>query len=172
MNNWKESADASGGTPGRKNSVDGNNKDVTAPGIVRAYASDASTIVVLFDEPLDSSKAAVKNNYSISDGVANPLTALPVGPLYNKVILTLSTALTVNKIYTITVTGVTDCGNNAIGAGNNTRVGLAAATSDSLDAVVNEILFNPKSGGYDYVELYNRSNKILDLKPQFNRSSG
>ena len=171
--NWKESTDASGGTPGRKNSVDGNNKDVTAPALVRAYASDASTLILLFDEPLDSIKAAVKNNYSISDGVGNPLTALPLGPLYNKVILTVSASLTVNKIYTITVSAVTDCGNNAIGTKNTTRAGLAAATTDSLDAVVNEILFNPKSGGYDYVELYNRSNKVIDFKQLYlgNRNS-
>lgn len=171
--NWKESADASGGTPGKKNSVDGNNKDATAPGLLRAYASDASTLVLLFDEPLDSTKAAAKNNYSISDGIGNPTNALPVGPLFNRVILTLTGTLQVNKIYTVTVSGVTDCGNNSIGVKNNTRVGLAAATTDSLDVVVNEILFNPKSGGYDYVELYNRSNKIIDFKQLYlgNRNS-
>ena len=172
ISNWKASTDVSGGTPGRKNSVDGNNKDVTAPSLIRAYTSDASTLVLLFDEPLDSTKAAIKTNYSISDAVGNPTTALPVGPLYDRVILSLNTPLTVNKVYTLTITGVTDCGNNAIGVKNNTRVGLASAT-DSLDAVVNEILFNPKSGGFDYVELYNRSNKILDFKQLYlgNRNS-
>jgi hypothetical protein len=170
--NWKESNDASGGTPGRKNSIDGNNADATPPGILRAYASDASTLVLLLDEPLDSTKAAIKTNYSVSDGIGNPTNALPVGPLFDRVILSVNGSLQANKIYTITVTGVTDCGGNAIGTKNNTRVGLASA-SDSLDAVVNEILFNPKSGGYDYVELYNRSNKILDFKQLYlgNRSS-
>ena len=172
FSNWKASTDASGGTPGKKNSIDGNNKDATGPGIVRAYASDASTLVLLFDEPLDSSKAVIKNNYSISDGIGNPLNAIAIGPLFDRVILTLNGSLQPNKVYTITISGVTDCGNNTIGTKNNTRVGLAA-TTDSLDAVVNEILFNPKSGGYDYVELYNRSNKILDFKQLYlaNRSS-
>ncbi|MBI2730790.1 MAG: lamin tail domain-containing protein [Sphingobacteriales bacterium] len=170
--NWKESNDASGGTPGRKNSVDGNNKDATAPGVLRAYASNATTIVLLFDEPLNNAKAAVTTSYSISDGIGTPVSALPVAPLFDRVILSLNTSLQTNKVYTITVSGVTDCGNNTIGTKNNTRVGLASA-SDSLDAVVNEILFNPKSGGYDYVELYNRSNKILDFNQLYlaNRNS-
>lgn len=161
--NWKESMDAGGGTPGRKNSIEGTNKDVEPSGILNAYASDAATLVVLFDEPLDSTKATIKTNYSVSDGVGNPVSALPVGPLFDRVILSFNNSFQPNKIYTLTVSGVTDCGGTTIGAANSTRVGLASAC-DSFDAVVNEILFNPKSGGYDYVELYNRSNKILDLK--------
>jgi hypothetical protein len=34
----------------------------------------------------------------------------------------------------------------------------------SNDIAINEILFNPKGNGVDYVEIYNRSNKVIDLK--------
>jgi Lamin Tail Domain/CHU_C Type IX secretion signal domain len=46
------------------------------------------------------------------------------------------------------------------------RVGLTEI-ADSLNIVINEILFNPKSNGTDYVEIYNRSNKIIDLKQTY-----
>ncbi|HET9057064.1 MAG TPA: lamin tail domain-containing protein [Chitinophagaceae bacterium] len=163
ISNWGASTDLSGGTPGKTNAVDGHNKDLTGPNIVRAVAIDAFTLELTFDETLDSAKASVKNNYFISDGIGNPISAKPLGPLYHKVIATINIPLVVNKIYTITINSITDCSNNQIESKNATQIGLASNT-DSLDIVINEILFNPKNNGYDYVELYNRSNKILDFK--------
>jgi len=41
------------------------------------------------------------------------------------------------------------------------------------EVVINEILFNPRPNAYDYVEIYNRSNKIIDANKVFigNRNS-
>ena len=41
FSNWIASVDPSGGTPGRKNSVDTNNIDQTPPHLLRAYANDS-----------------------------------------------------------------------------------------------------------------------------------
>ena len=165
ISNWKASVDAKGGTPGKKNSVDGINADKTAPKLLRAYATDSVNVVLVFDEPLDSVKAAVAANYSISDGIGLPSSVIPLGPLFDRVRLKLTAtgALLRNKIYTVTVAGITDCVSNTISVANTARVGLYEH-ADSFDLVINEILFNPKPNGVDYIELYNRSNKIISLK--------
>lgn len=70
--------------------------------------------------------------------------------------------LPANTIYTVTANLVSDCAGNPIGLYNSVQVGIAE-TPQTNEIVINEVLFNPVIGGYDYVELYNRSNKILSL---------
>ncbi|HEY5970255.1 MAG TPA: lamin tail domain-containing protein [Chitinophagaceae bacterium] len=171
ISNWKASTDTRGGSPGIKNSVDAVNNDQSAPSIKNAYAIDNLNIVIVFDEPVDSLKAATNTNYSI-DGGLGIQSAISISPLFDKVQLRLTTAMQANKVYNITVNNVTDCKNNPIGSKNKTKVGLPA-DAVLTEMVINEILFNPKSGGYDYVEFYNRSNKIFDANKLYvaNRNS-
>jgi len=171
ISNWKASNDAKGGSPGIKNSVDAVNNDQSMPSIKNAYAIDNLNIVIVFDEPIDSLKGATVSNYSIDGGLSIQL-ATSISPLFDKVQLKLTTVMQANTIYNITVNNVTDCKNNSIGSKNKAKVGLpvdAAAT----EMVINEILFNPKSGSGDYVEFYNRSNKIIDANKLYvaNRNS-
>lgn len=160
MSNWKASIDANGGTPGKKNSVDGTNNDASPPQLVRTYSMDSVTVVVLFDEPLDSTSAAVASNYSLNNNITIA-SALPQAPLFNSVVLKLSNPLQKVTTYSLTVNNVTDCKGNKIGVYNKAKAGVAEEALQN-DIVVNEILFNPRPNAYDYVEVYNRSNKILD----------
>jgi len=171
ISNWKSSTDTRGGSPGIKNSADAVNTDQSLPSVKNAYAIDNLNIVIVFDEPVDSLKGATAGNYSI-DGGLSIQSATSISPLFDKVQLKLATAMLVNTVYTITINNVTDCKNNSIGTGNKVKIGLpvdAAAT----EMVINEILFNPKSGGSDYLEFYNRSNKIFDANKLYvaNRNS-
>lgn len=166
ISNWKASTDLRGGSPGSKNASDAINPDQSSPKLLRAYAADSVTITLVFDEPLDSLNAATINNYSISDGIGLPVVAIALSPLFNKVNLLLSTPLNASKIYNITASGITDCVGNAMSSKNSARVGISKI-ADSLDLVINEILFNPPPAGSDYVEIYNRSNKVIDLKQTY-----
>ena len=164
--NWKASVDAKGGTPGKKNSVDGINADAAIPRLLRAYATDSVNIVLVFNESLDSASAAIASRYTLSDGIGAAQQALPLSFVFSRVALRLATPLQRNKIYTVTASTVTDCAGNAIGSNNTARVGLYEKLLRH-DIVVNEILFNPAPTSNDYVELYNRSNKILSLRNAF-----
>lgn len=171
--NWKASSDMSGGTPGKKNAVEAVNADKWAPKLLRAYAIDSLQLVLVFDEPLDSTKAAIKENYGIDAGIGIPSYVAAVAPIFDRVMLRLGTPLARNKGYTVSVASVTDCVGNIIGSSNHTaRLGLSEPASAS-DMVINEILFNPRPSATDYVEIYNRSNKILDLRQTYiaNRNS-
>ena len=161
--NWRAGIDNKGGTPGKINSVNGSNADKGSPSLLRAYAKDSVSIVLVFDEPLDSSKAAMPANYLISDGIGIPRAVIVNSPIFDRVTLTLNTPLQPDKIYMITASAITDCAGNSIGTNKETRVGLSSR-ADSMNLVINEILFNPRSNGVDYVEIYNRSKKIIDLK--------
>jgi len=164
--NWKASVDSKGGTPGKKNSVDGINVDKAGPRLLRAYAGDSVNVILTFDEPLDIGKASLVGNYNISDGIGVPQTAQVLAVEFSRVSLKLNTALQRNKVYTLTVNGITDCAGNIVGSKNKAKLGLSVAP-DSFDVVINEILFNPKSNGVDYVELYNRSEKNINLIRMF-----
>jgi len=169
--NWKASISTTGGTPAAKNSIDAVNNDAIAPQLKKAYTTDNSTIILVFDEPLDSLSGATLSNYT-SDGGLNFAGATTLAPLFNQVQLKTTAPLTVNTVYTITATNAKDCKGNTINNSNKAKVGLPV-DAVAGDWIINEILFNPKPNGYDYVEFYNNSNKILDAAKLFiaNRSS-
>ncbi len=171
ISNWKAGTNASGGTPGRKNSVDATNDDATAPKLLRAFALNNTTITLVYDEPLDSTKAATVSNYTIDNGIT-VVNATGVSPVFDKVNIVLNTSINIGSVYTVTAANVTDCKGNLIGSNNTARFGIAQ-DADSLDIIINEILYNPKPEGVDYVELYNRSQKIIDLSHVYiaNRNS-
>ena len=159
--NWKASSSEIGGTPGQKNAVDGVHKDETAPQLLRTYTIDSLTIVAVFNEPLDSANASHVGHYSIDNGVQNPLAAIPKPPFFNEVILQLPKSIVKNTVYQLIASGIADCSGNK-NITNSVRAGLPEIATNN-DIVINEILFNPKPNGYDYVELYNRSQKLIDL---------
>lgn len=169
--NWTSSKDKNGGTPGIINSVNGHNQDDNPPKLLRASAIEATTITLLFSEPVDSLKSSATANYAFDNGLS-ALSATVIPPLFDKVKITLNKSLDNGTIYHVTAKNISDCSGNNIALNNSVRFGLAQS-ADSFDIVINEILFNPMSAGVDYVELYNRSRKIIDLSKIYiaNRNS-
>ncbi len=163
MNNWKASPNNSGGSPGKKNDADATNADDQPPALTRTATTDSITISAFFDEPLDSASAASPGNYTINNGMVQPASATVVVPLCSEVVLKLPAALKHKTVYELKAAQVKDCSGNTINQLNTARAGMPAM-ADSLAVIINEVLFNPRPDGFDYLEIYNRSNSIVDLK--------
>ena len=161
--NWRASINNKGGTPGTINSIDGVNKDVQFPALLRTYTIDSVTLVAVFDESLDSNITTIVTNYQIDNNIGTPYTAIPIAPLFTEVILRLSKKLDPGFVYQLIAGNLSDCAGNLIGMMNKAKVGLPVL-ADTNDIIINELLFNPASDGYDYVEFYNRSKQVIDCK--------
>jgi hypothetical protein len=160
--NWKASTHFSGGTPGKPNSVAAIVIDDKPPRLIRTVCMDSLSLIAVFNEALDSASAAIPVVYSINNGMIIQ-SAKPVSPLFNTVLLTLQQPLQIEVEYLLQCNNVKDCSGNAIGSFRTAKAGLPSVP-DTTSIVINEILFNPASGGSDYIELLNRSQKIFDLK--------
>jgi hypothetical protein len=164
--NWKASADNLGGTPGRKNSVNANVPDIIPPIISHITVISSNSIQLFFNEYMDSTTLLPPTYYSIDNGLGNPIEINPVEPDYKSVLLSITSPIKAGTIYTITLNSVKDCAGNTIATGNSATFGIPEPPAQN-DIVINEIMFDPKNNGVEWVEIYNRSSKIIDLKEVF-----
>ncbi len=164
--NWTSSISDSGGTPGYMNSVEAYNPDEQPPSLVGAVTVDSVNIILLFDEPLDSFSTSAISNYLVSDGIGYPDSILVLPPFFDQVAIQLQNPLAAGKVYLISVQQIGDCNGNEIGQNNIYKLGIPEK-SLSGDIIFNEILFNPPPYGYDYLELYNRSSRIIRCSDLF-----
>lgn len=161
--NWHASTHVNGGTPGYPNSVAATNSDNSSPQLDRIVTISADTILLIFTESLNYNTLTNPLTYSFDNGLSNPLFILPISPDYKKVKLKLSAPMQLGILYTCSVnSNISDCVGNTIINGS-AQFALPQAPSPN-DVVINEVLFDPNSGGVDFVELYNRSDKTINLK--------
>jgi hypothetical protein len=162
MNNWCASVSKTGGSPGKKNSVNASNPDMHSPEIDRVIVISTTLLEIDFTESLDSTTLLNNLLYEIST-IGNPIKISLSRPGFKNVFLTLPIPLKESIVYRITVgKQVTDCAGNALEK-KDTRFALPVAALPG-DIVINEVLFDPREGGVDFVELINCSQKVLDLK--------
>ncbi|MFA6275709.1 MAG: lamin tail domain-containing protein [Pedobacter sp.] len=135
--------------------------DVTPPTLVSAKVLDEFSIEAVFSERLESSSASMANNYTIAN-LGNP-TSINVTSLPTVYKLTYASALPSGD-YKLTVNGVKDLKGNVIDVNNTASFFyLKPYTLKKGDIFISEILVNPRTGGVDFIEIYNNTNQVLDL---------
>lgn len=158
--NWTASNNPAGGTPSALNSVDAANPDLDAPFAINASLNN-NTVEVRFNEVVDSNSAKNISNYTLLSSIINPVAISIVSPSIVELDFS-NTSFNTGIVYELLVEGVEDCSGNS--SQPDTFLFAISEMAQEEDVIINEILFNPKTGGVDFVEIYNMSDKVIDLK--------
>ncbi|MFH1295918.1 MAG: lamin tail domain-containing protein [Bacteroidota bacterium] len=161
--NWKTSQDPRGGTPGQINSVTRANPDLLAPEVLRSFFVDGHTWEVRFSESLDTMTLVDPSAWSVEPGGTHPEALLPVSPAYRSVRLSFTDPFSPGTIYTLSGSPViTDCAGNSAETPLVTQAAIPV-TMERNDVIINEVLHDPYPGASRFIELFNRSSKVVDL---------
>ena len=161
---WASSVDPSGGTPGRANSHAPLPPDRNPPELMRATMPDTLTLRLWFSEAIDGKQEFTTDNFKVSPAMA--ITSVKeVPPTFQALDLHLAATPHSGQTYHIEICGeLCDCSHNLIPLGTGIPWGMSRHPNPN-DLVINEILTHPFDGcDADFVELYNRSSHIIDLK--------
>jgi hypothetical protein len=161
-NNWKASTDESGGTPGRENSVNGTNTDNIPPYILKVEMIDEYSIRILFSENITASILEKTENYNVRNTGIPSIAKAANKELSNTVELIFDKNFKLGTIYELAVSpDIKDLYGNEYESDPVLFGQMYKPEKENI--VINEILFHPYFGGSDFVEIYNRSDKVLDL---------
>ncbi|MGD2034651.1 MAG: lamin tail domain-containing protein [Bacteroidales bacterium] len=162
--NWKESADYRGGSPGEENSVYQQGGLYSPPELWRAAVTGSGTLMLYFSEPLDSLMSSSAEYYLVDHGIGSPEKVFPKWPVPDQMELRFNNSFKKDVVYEITITSdVCDCSGQALSPPAFFRFSVPSL-SDSTDIIINEIMFDPDYGYSEYIELYNQSDKTIDLR--------
>lgn len=162
VDNWAYCSNDRGGTPGAENSVKDSNPDISGPGLIDSWLKNDSMLMINFGEPLASS-TIIKDRFELSP-MNIDIKEITLDSIYGNVLsIKFQKKLIPNEVINLSVpSGISDLAGNGYTGSEILSFGLPGKT-DSMDVIINELLYDPPTEGCDYVEMYNRSHKILAL---------
>ena len=129
--------------------------DNDPPSVVSANVSGTNLIDLTFNESVSNSAEDINNYFLPGDG--NPLIVTNNNNVYE---LMFNTPFTAGANLSLEISNIEDLSSNIL---NDTIAVIVPDTALEGEVLVNEILFDPFTGGSDYLELYNNSSKSIDL---------
>ncbi len=162
--NWDSSTDPLGGTPGRANSIRNTLYDNDSPTIMGVTMTDSLTLRVHFSKTLSNDVLEQEAQLQTSPYL-EILRIQEVPPSFSSLDVRFKNSPQPNVTYQLIVDGnLSDCGGNPYPVHQVASFGSTSPPSHN-DLVINEILTNPSDNqNADYLEIYNRSSHIIDLK--------
>ena len=160
QSNWMASTALVGGTPGIENASLMETVDTILPRVINTYPISENQIRLRFDKAMYAATILNSENYQLVDNTVVETSSTEVD--FSEVVLTLGKNLSTNLQELQFSRNIQDCIQNPIDTSLLSLIAFPQQANAS-DIVINEILFNPQVGGKDFVELYNTSDKVLDL---------
>jgi hypothetical protein len=159
--NWAASVNARGGTPGEVNSM--NNTVVLAPALDRLEITGTNILQLYFNQSMNSASISELTFFTVDQAVGNPVIIYTFDEQPYLAELFFENEFSAGIIYQLTIDqSVSNCVGIALHTDTVVSFGIGEIPTEN-DVVINEILFNTWSGGVDYVEIYNRSGKVIDV---------
>lgn len=146
------------GTPGQDNDdVAVCGEDMTPPVLSSAKFASGNLVLVIFDEPLEASSSLTESNYSLSEGIGQPVTATLVAA--NQVLLSFANRSTPGISYTLTVQNIQDVNGNALVAPVQAVLNYAEP-----QVSITEVMYNNRGGiDIEWIELHNTTTQAIDI---------
>lgn len=160
--NWSASLHEKGGTPGMENSIVNATQKAQPLEALQCIATANNRLLLSLNQGADSLSLSTASHYQIKEAGIQVIAANPIPPLFNAVALELNTAMEKNRIYHLFATSIVGC-RSILSENIEVRTGIPKSPIAG-DLVINEILFNPPAGGADFIELYNISSSLLNVK--------
>jgi hypothetical protein len=162
--NWIYSVDPSGGTPGKINSVSASLPDNTPPETALSEYLSPTSIRLFFNETIDFPENDPASLFEIKNNSIDVFSVVPDTVFLDNCIVNFSDEMIKNDIHEFSNIALKDLAGNSFYLNTRRYFGRPDnIDTASADIIINEILFNPRPDGYDFVELYNKSGKILNL---------
>ena len=159
--NWGASQDYLGGTPGKQNSLYGLYS--VAPAISNICVLDSLSIYIEFNQSMHTSTSLYPGKFVLNNGLGPVEAVLPDNPYLSSFILYPKQPLERNKIYELSIADeLSNCVDDVQFISETVLLGIPEKPAGQ-DLIINEILFDPFPGGVDYVEVFNRSEKVINL---------
>ncbi len=161
---WKASVGVLGGTPGRLNSVNEDPALWPPLAVTSLELADSTTFRLRFNREVDSALAADPQRYGFNNGLGRPVGVKAESAWTSVVDIQFSHPVKTGMRYELTVTGLADCAANFLASGRGTvYIDVPDAVKPGFPCI-NEVLFNPRPGGVDFVEIFNPGDAAIDLK--------
>lgn len=155
--NWSASVNPMGGTPCKPNSIVNPNQSPPIEAI--STTTEGNKIALAFNVSIQDLQFSI-DNFEASPGQGKP-TNVHVSTGGDSLYLYFAHDFELNTLYTLQINGILWCSQVI----HSQEIELfRQGRLYPNDVVINEVLFNPKDGGVDFVELFNNSAYPINLQ--------